>query len=141
MKDIDRAKKEIENGSSLVFVKEGNVLFREKGKGIRPILNAHSSKQDLKDSVVGDSIVGLAHAMISADIGVREIYGEVMSRSARAFLEERGIQTDYRIIVEKVLNQQGDDLCPMEKRAVESDTVEELIEKIHIFFEERGGSR
>lgn len=135
MKDIAIAIKELNTGKSIVFVKEGEILYTEKSKGILPILHAMKNK-DLKGSSVADTVVGLAHAMISAEIGVEEIYGKVLSESARNYLEKKEIPFSYDIVVDKILDRTGNDLCPMEKRAQESVDCGELVEKIEQFFEE-----
>lgn len=133
MKDIEIAIRELNRGNSIVFVKEGMIFYQEKSKGIMPILQAVDNKE-LKGSSVADTVVGLAHAMISAEIGVKEIYGKVLSKSAEDFLKEKEISFSYDILVDKILNRTEDDLCPMEKNAQESSNCSELIEKIEKFF-------
>lgn len=140
MKDIAIAIKELNTGKSIVFAKEGEILYTEKSKGILPILRAMENR-DLQGSSVADTVVGLAHAMISAEIGVEEIYGKVLSESARDYLKKKKIPFSYDIVVDKILDRTGNDLCPMEKRAQESSDCSKLIEKIEQFFEEMGNKR
>ncbi|NMB14410.1 MAG: DUF1893 domain-containing protein [Gallicola sp.] len=135
MKDIEIAVKELEKGKSIVFVKNGRILFEDKAKGIRPILKALNEK-GLEGSSAADTVVGLAHAMISAEIPVKEVYGKVLSKSAKDFLEKKKIPFTYDILVDRILNKKEDDLCPMEKRAQESQDTKELVEKIETFFQE-----
>ncbi len=135
MKDIEIAARELDKGKSIVFVKEGRVLFEENKKGIEPILKALQEK-DLEKSSVADTVVGLAHAMISEEIGVSEVYGQVFSKSAKEFLEKKNIPFKYDILVDRILNRSKDGLCPMEKRAQESRNCQELVEKIASFFQE-----
>lgn len=136
MKDLEVGKERLKKGASLAFVKEGQVLYESQGKGVLPILEAYKYREKLKDSLVVDTVVGLCHAMISAKIGVKSIYGKVFSQTAIDFLEEKRIPFSYETLVDVILNQTGEDYCPMEKRAMESSNIEELLEKIDEFFRE-----
>ena len=44
-----------------------------------------------------------------------EVYGEVMTATARDLLEANGIRTEYGTLTEHIINRKGTDICPMEK--------------------------
>jgi len=76
----------------------------------------------LKDAVVSDKVIGKAAALLFAYGGVRSIWAQRMSEAAIAFLTNAGIAFDYAERVEVILNRDGSDICPMERRALGIDS-------------------
>lgn len=72
-KDLLLAKEILEKEKlSLVFVKDGKIIFKSDKKGIRPILEAYNEKKDLlKDSFLADKVVGRAALSFIEELGVK----------------------------------------------------------------------
>ena len=50
---------------SIVVVKNGNILTKKQGDGMRPILEAIDElREDMQGSIVGDRILGKASALL-----------------------------------------------------------------------------
>lgn len=138
-------------GPDLVIVRNGNVLAKRSGKGIRPLMEIVSTESDiLSGSAIADRIVGAAVAMIAAHFQVADVYGDVMSQGAVRLLAQGNIRYRYAFLTDYIKNRQGTGMCPIEEMALRSETVEELISNLRAFLgmksptsndKEPGGSR
>ncbi|HHY38029.1 MAG TPA: DUF1893 domain-containing protein [Clostridia bacterium] len=118
----------------LVIVRNGNVLAKRSGEGVRPLMEIVSTESDiLSGSVMADRIVGTAVAMIAVHFQVAGVYGDVMSQGAVRLLAERNIPYRYASLTDYVKNRQGTGMCPIEEMASRSETVEELISNLQVF--------
>lgn len=123
-----------ENDCTLVFVKNGEVVFESRKKGIRPMFEALQAEVNLKGAVLADRVIGRAAAMLALSAGVRSIFSFVVSESALAVCREKGFeQITYQEISPYVMNRTQDDLCPIEKLSQGTDDPVELMDKITVF--------
>lgn len=134
-KDLLLAKEILEKEKlSLVFVKDGKIIFKSDKKGIRPILEAYNEKKDLlKDSFLADKVVGRAALSFIEELGVKSFYTEIISREVIDYLKNKDIAYFYDEVVDKILNRDKTDLCPMEKISQSSSDNKEIILKIKNF--------
>ncbi|MEB3428970.1 DUF1893 domain-containing protein [Citroniella saccharovorans] len=137
-KDLLLAKEILEKEKlSLVFVKDGKIIFKSDKKGIRPILEAYNEKKDLlKDSFLADKVVGRAALSFIEELGVKSFYTEIISREVIDYLKNKDIAYFYDEVVDKILNRDKTDLCPMEKISQSSSDNKEIILKIKKFLKE-----
>ncbi|MFY9214499.1 MAG: DUF1893 domain-containing protein [Tissierellaceae bacterium] len=135
MKDLILAKDHLlEHQLNFVLVRDNQVLKTSKDRGIRPILNAYRDNSlNFKDSCLADRVIGKAAAMFLISGGIKSLYTDLISDVAYELLRARGIQVEYGEKVPNILNQEGNDLCPMEKLSSDARDLEDLIEKIEIF--------
>jgi len=113
---------------SLVVVKEGKVIFESEQGRLRPIVECIKSKMKaMEGSVVIDRVVGLAAAKLLVFAKAGKIYAKVASRPAIDFLKGR---INAEKVVDMIMNDNGDEQCPMEKLA-EKMTGKELFEKLN----------
>lgn len=125
-----------EKGFSLVFIKNGKVLFSSKESGVNSFIKAiDECGEILRNSFLADKVVGLAIAMLSVYIGISGVYACVISKSGVDFLKKNKIFLIYEKEVEKILNRDKREICPFEKIAIESKTIEEVYLKIKKFLE------
>lgn len=127
--DLENAKEQLKKGSTCAFCREGEI-YTAKGRGIKPLLELVEGKTSFKGFSAADTIVGKAAAMLFALAGVRSVYGEVMSKRGKTFLEERGISCSYGVLSPKIINRKGDGECPMELVVKGLIEPEEAMEKI-----------
>jgi len=109
-------------GTSCVVIRGEEVVHTADGRGVAPLLALY--KEDigkLAGSSVVDRIIGKAAAMILVLAGVRSVYGDVMSLAAQTYLSARGIPFGYGQSVERILAQNGTDLCPIESSVLAID--------------------
>ena len=122
MTDIETAKLNLE-GHSVCFCKDGD-YFTCDGRGISPLLKLISADSDLSGCCAADLIVGKAAAMLFIKMGIAEVFGRVMSKSAVAFLEKNGVPYSFDTLADKIINRRGDGICPMEQAVAGIDDVE-----------------
>jgi len=114
---------------SIVVVKNGNVLTKKKGDGIKPILEAIDDLgEDMQGSIVGDRILGKASALLCVYSKVNGVYSLQATKTAIAVLIRAGIPGQTDEIIPYIKNRNGDDVCPFEKMLLDVDSPEEAFE-------------
>ncbi len=114
MFNLSNAKKLLENGNTCVLFKNDEVIT-SKERGIKPIIQLIAENKDLKGFYLADKIIGKAVALLAKYTGIRNVYGEVMSNSAKKTLEQNGIEYSYKTLTDKIINREGTGICPMEE--------------------------
>lgn len=108
---------------SCVLLKEDEIIAVNRGAGILPLLALYDAEpQKMETALLVDKVIGRATAMIALNGKVGAVHAGVMSEDALELLEEKGVSATYDKLVPKILNRQGNGLCPMEK-AVQKITV------------------
>lgn len=123
MTDIELAKAHLD-GHSICLCRDGE-LFTDDGRGISPMLRLMEEGRDLRGYAVADIIVGKAAAMLFIKAGIREVYGEVMSRAGYDYLQQHDTPCAYGTLTEIIINRRGDGICPMEQTVALIDDPEE----------------
>lgn len=99
-----------------VLVRDGKICYVERGRGVSPLLNVYDlHREEMKDAVVVDKVIGRAAASIAICGKVKHVHGEIMSEDAVEFLKENGITASHTLLVPRILNQKRNGLCPLEK--------------------------
>ncbi len=126
---IEFAKEALKNESdSCVIVRDGEILFRGSGRGVRPILQTYKNNPDiLENCSLADSIIGKAAAVLCVLGGVSEVYGELMSETGKMYLEKHGITASFGELVPFIKNRTENDYCPLEKSVLLIDDPEECL--------------
>jgi len=126
------AKSLVKSGeATLIATKGGSIVYRDSGGGIAPLVKLYESNRDiLAGADVFDKAVGKAAAMILILGGARKVYGELMSESAAAYLNSRGVKTDCAHKAEMILNRDGTGICPFENAVRDTDDASEGYENI-----------
>ena len=123
-----------EKDVAAAYIKDDNIHFCY-GKMIKPLVDLYLSKEDLKGAIIVDKIVGRAAASFFIELGIKECYGEVMSKPGLLLLKKYGIEASYGILTENIMRHDGLDLCPMEKICIAQKEdpkacVQAIIEKV-----------
>lgn len=136
--DLDVAKGRLtEAGLTLVVVKNLKVIFRSRRGGVNSFLEAIDRLGDrLEDASVADKVVGRAVALLCIYSHVRSVYGEILSRTAKAFLEENSVHVESGVIVDDILNADKTGLCPFERLVNEIRDPEVAYRKLADFYSE-----
>lgn len=114
MSDIIRAKTLLKHKDCSCVLCRGNNVYESCERGIKPIAAFIDNKTELSGFSAADKIVGKAAAMLYVMLGVKAVYGEVMSKSAAEVFKKHGIEYEYGTLTENIINRRGDGLCPME---------------------------
>ena len=101
-------------GDCTCVMYKGTTVYASQKTGISPILDWLAEGTDLRGFSAADKIVGKAAALLFVLAGVKEVYGEVMSKAGLAALQAHGIPCAYGTLTEHIINRRGDGICPFE---------------------------
>lgn len=138
MKDIETAKKLLlEENLTIVLVRKGEVLYKSKERGIKPLYTAFTTmKNEMQGCSAADKVVGKSAAWLYARAGIKELYCNVIAEKGAELLKKKEIKLNSNIMVEHIKNRQKNDMCPVEKLAKEEKEFEKLLENISKFLAE-----
>jgi len=115
----------ISGEASCAAVKDGKVVYRDSGKGVKPLIYLYENERGIMDGAYFfDKIIGKAAAMILTLGGAKKVYALKMSESAENYLKKRGIKTAYGEKVGVILNIAGTGICPLENSVIDEDDPE-----------------
>lgn len=129
MNNLETAKELLKQGHTCVLVKDDKVLISDK-TGISPMMDFIEKKENLSGFSVADKIVGKAVALLFALCNIKEVYAEVISKSAISVLEKYKIGYYYGELTEKIINRKGTGICPMEECVANIDDYDEAYKKL-----------
>lgn len=135
MRDIELAKKILyDENQKLVVVKDGIVIFKSQDRGIKPMyILATELKDKSQGSSIADRVIGKGAALLCAYIGVKYVYGELMSEGGIDILHNSKIEYEMKRTCKYIKNRDKSGLCPIEKRSLDIDDPEVLLERIESF--------
>ncbi len=113
--NLERAKEAMKAEKLTCVLTEGGIMFKSKDKGVQPLLDWMNSGNNYMSYMIADKVIGRAAAFIDIAMGIREVYAEVMSESAKTLLENNHVVVNYDTLVPEILNADKTDLCPLEK--------------------------
>ncbi len=130
----EKAKQQLlESGYTFVLVK-GEQIFTSNGRAVATLMQLlREDSSLLKDSYIADRVIGKAAAMIMHYGGVKEIYADMISDPAVAYLEKHSLPFYYGQRVSNILNRDKSDLCPMERLCLNLDCSQTAYEEIKSF--------
>lgn len=123
MTDLQTAKNNLE-GHSICLCKNGQCLFSDK-KGIAPMMGFIADGANLEGYSVADIVVGKAAALLFVKCKIKAVFAKTLSKRAKEVLESNNIPFEYESLVDKIINRDGTDICPMEKTVLITDDPEE----------------
>jgi len=126
---VNEARRLINAGQAeCVLVKNGKILYMERGRGVSPLLSLYDRHgKDFRGVVVVDKVIGRAAAAIVIAGGAQAVHGEVMSEDAAAWLRRQHIRPGCQTLVPRILNRKRDGLCPLEKAVAPYDDPTEAV--------------
>lgn len=135
VRDIDLAKEKLLGENyALAIVKQGELLFTSKEKGIKPIYLAVTQLGDgLKGASLADKVIGKAAAIFCQLAEVDSVYADLISEKAIEVLKQAGIELEYNNTCSYILNPSQDGMCPVEKLATNIHDGKSLLRKVAEF--------
>ena len=94
---------------------------------------------DLAGYSVADTVVGKAAALLFVRCGIKKVFAKTLSLYGKKILELYGINYEYEVLTEKIINRTGTDICPMEKAVIGTDDPEEAYAILKNKVEKRKG--
>ena len=111
---IAEMKSLVERGASCVVARDGVIVGKETGRGIKPILKLLDEGK-LAHALVVDKVIGRAAAAVCIAGNARRVHASIMGADAATLLKERGVEASADKMVPKILNRDLTDGCPMEQ--------------------------
>lgn len=115
MKELDRAVKALHQGEYTCVLCDRDRVMTSRKTGIAPLVQWLTEGEDLRGACVADRIIGKAAAMLLLSGGAVAVYGQVMSETALALLQEAGVETRYGVLTPMIRNRTNTGICPMEQ--------------------------
>lgn len=123
--------KEILASEELKFVLiNDETTIKSKDRGVKPLLDIIRSGGVKSGFTAADMVVGKAAALLYMYLGVKEIYGRLMSQEAMKIFEDNSIYYEYTISQPYIKNRDLTDMCPMDKSVRNIDNPEKAVEAI-----------
>lgn len=130
-RDLCVAVREVQQGWSAAFVRDGVVLGREQGKGLKPALNLVRARiagetdtggtgRESLPCAFADKVLGLAAFRLGRLLGAQLMWGEMASELAVVEGRRAGVDVRYHLLIPAVMDQKMQSLCPMEHLAFRS---------------------
>lgn len=120
MLNLDQAINILENEDISFVVIKNNEIIKDKAIGIKPIFQRiKQDKNFFKNAIIADKIIGKAAALLLVSSGIREVYGQTMSKTAIEVLENHKTYYRYGKKVDFIHNRDNTGLCPMEETVKE----------------------
>ncbi len=131
-KDLELAKsKLIAEDLSLVIIKNGEVIFETRKKGITGFLEAiEKLNENLLNASAADKIVGVAAAMLCVYVGLASVFALTISEEGKKVLRDNNIEYRFERTVTNILNRNKKNVCPFEKLAMISGDPKEAYLKL-----------
>ena len=123
MTDLQIAKNNLA-GHTICLCKGGKYIHSVR-RGISPIMGFIESGADLRGYSVADVVVGKAAALLFVKCGITHVFAKTLSEYAKRILELYGVDYEYGLLTERIINRAGTDTCPMEKAVMNTDDPEE----------------
>ena len=139
MTDLELTKKGL-TGHTICLCKDGKLLTSDK-RGIAPMMDFIEAGVNLIGYAVADLVVGKAAAMLFVKCGITAVYAVTMSQDGKDFLDMHHVPCQYQTLVDKIINRQGSDVCPMEKTVATCNDVNEAYELLKNKLAELRGQR
>ena len=116
------------------MIRQGNQVRTFTQRGVADLYQLLTTDAPfLLGSSIADKVVGKGAAALMVIGGVAKVYADVISAPALALLKESGVEVSYAEVVESIRNRAGTDMCPVEKRCLPLENVDEMVGEIRDF--------
>ncbi len=115
MSDLTQAKALLSTGKYTCVLYRAGSKRTSAMRGVRPLVEWKESGEDFVGFSAADKVVGKATAFLYLLLGVRAVYAGVMSKGALSVLQNAGVEAEYGVLVEHIINRAGDGVCPFEQ--------------------------
>ena len=138
MMDMENAQRLLKEGGYTCVACRDGVVYTATRRGVRPLLNWLDEGVDLMGAAVADKVVGRGAAFLYRLLGVRSVYGGVMSVAAVKVLRAGGIEAQWALLAEGIRNRNNTGPCPIEYSTAVTEDPEEALMIIRAELNMRG---
>ena len=112
----------LESNFELEIWAEDKIVFQSEERGLKGLLDfIAKNNHKFKGSIIFDKKVGRGVALLIEYLGAKMVFGKVGSKLAEEALKNAKIDFYFKETVEKILNKNGNDMCPIEKLSIEKN--------------------
>ena len=125
----------VERNLNLLVLKEDKeIVFQSNKMGILPIYEFFRLNVEEEVYVI-DKFIGLgaSRLLLNSKSKVMGLFTFVISKDAKELLKDNNIEVVKQREVEKILNKDNTDFCPIEKLSMENEKFDDFLEKIEEF--------
>ncbi|MCC8071942.1 MAG: DUF1893 domain-containing protein [Bacteroidales bacterium] len=125
----------LDSGCSLVvYSPMTSQVSTYHSRGIADLYELYTSCPEiLQGASIADKVVGKGAAALMILGGVRVVYAQVVSQSAKKLLQEAGVEISFDTVADYIINRQATGMCPVEKLCSQAITAEECLPLIQNF--------
>ena len=124
----------LHSGNFSCVIRKGDAVRTFTQRGVADLFHLLTTDAPfLLGSSISDKVVGKGAAALMVIGGVAKVYADVISAPALALLKESGVAVSYAEVVEGIRNRAGTDMCPVEKRCLPLENVDEMVGEIRDF--------
>ena len=124
----------LHTGGYSCVIRNGETLRTFTQRGVADLYHLLTTDAPfLLGSSIADKVVGKGAAALMVKGGVAQVYADVISAPALALLQEQGIAESYAKVVEGIRNRADTDMCPVEKRCLPLENIDEMVGEIRDF--------
>ena len=117
---IADARQKLFDGSYTCVVLSNDVEYTSYERGVKPLISLLETKRSLAGAVAADKTVGAGAAHLYVLLGIRALWANIISESAKKILKDNGIEVFYGECVPHIINRQGNGICPIENAVSET---------------------
>ncbi len=127
----------LHSGGYSCVIRKGDEIRTFQQRGVKDLWELCQS-QDLflNGAIIADKVVGKGAAALMILGGIKEVYADVISTPAVDLLKEHGIKTSFNETTDRIINRQGNGLCPVETLCINLQSVNEMYEVITNFIKQ-----
>ena len=128
----------LETGEYTCVLCDGDRCITTQQRGVKPLVQWLRTSQVRPGFFAADKVVGKATAFLYCLLGAKAVYGNVMSRSAKAVMEAENIHVQYTMLTEYIENRTKNGICPFEEAVLEINDPENALLAIYRKMDELG---
>lgn len=114
MNNLERAKELLKSSESTCVCCSDEETLISKKRGVAPLIEWLDEGKNLKEYSAADKVVGNGAAFLYILLEVKELYANVISKSALETLNRYQIAITYDILTEAIRNRENTGFCPIE---------------------------
>lgn len=112
--DLEYAKSLLARSDATCVLCKGSMVYQSNRRGVAPLLSWLDSETDMMGFSAADKVVGRGAAFLYRLLGVRSVYGAIMSVGAVKVLRAGGVEVSWGTLTESIMNRQKTGPCPIE---------------------------
>ncbi len=127
---LQKAKEIMEKNNYTCVVLNEKEIYTSNFRGVKPLLKWIDGNANFDGYYAADRVIGKATAFLYCLLNVSAVYACVISKPAIKVLKDFGIEVEFSVLVENIVNRKHDGPCPFEEAVKGAETKEEALEII-----------